>query len=96
MPAFSLVMGRLMNALNLTLDELQNEVSSIDNRFSSLIFLGLALWMVYLGIMSFAAYWGQYTFLNLAAIRQVKKLREAYLKAMLRQVIKLRNIYLHT
>jgi len=64
-----------MNALNLTLQELYDEVTR------------LALWMVYLGLMSFVAYWGQYTLLNLAAIRQVKKLREAYLKAMLKQDI---------
>lgn len=37
--------------------------------------------------MSFGSYWLQYTCLSIAATRQVKRLREAYLSAMLKQDI---------
>lgn len=43
--------------------------------------------MVFIGIGSLVSHWGQYTFLSLASVRQSKKLREAYLKAMLKQDI---------
>lgn len=41
--------------------------------------------MVFLGIGALVTHWGQYTFLSLASVRQAKKIREAYLKAMLKQ-----------
>src|SRR6185437_14844677 len=76
LPSFSLIFGKLVDAVNgNNLDSLRNEMTHL-----SLIFL-------YIGGAAFLVTFLQNACFMVSSERQIKRIREAYLKAILRQNI---------
>lgn len=75
LPLFSIIFGEVLDTLNETNADIMDAI------------VKLALYFVYLGIGVFVTSWMELSFWMIAAESQVKRLREAYLRALLRQDI---------
>jgi len=73
LPLFSLIFGGLIDAFNKSTDEVYDQIK------------GLCLYLVYIAIAAFILAFCQNAFWMLAGERQARRIREAYLKAILRQ-----------
>ena len=73
LPFFSLVFGDLLNSFNKTQDQMLDAVRQD------------ALYFIYIAIASFFASWAAVTFYMIVGDRQAKRIREEYVKAILRQ-----------